>query len=224
MFMNSDSGDTSQTSSEVQVVLDGHPLSLPKQRRTVAAVRAFLETRALENQRILCSLTIDGRLLDLNRPAPAHSTFSRVEAHTMELEHMPLHLVRSAMKQAGHARRNVVSAVALVLINSGSQAQELWWELARDLKQPLVTLSLMPETACGPIENRTPLIQLRKWQLQQLASVMNDVDAACSSEDSTALSNALEYRVLPWLEGLESSLDLWQTTLQAARDLHSRPI
>jgi hypothetical protein len=27
------------------------------------------------------------------------------------------------------------------------------------------------------------------------------------------LSNALEYRVVPWLHGLESSLELWHDTL-----------
>jgi hypothetical protein len=223
MFEHSDSGDSSQTSSEVQVVLDGRPVSLPKERCSVAGVRAFLETCAFEQQRILCALTVDGRLVDLARPAPLVSNFSRIVAHTMALEHMPLHLVRTAMKQVVQARNHVVSAVPLVVINDGSQARELWWELARHLKQPLVTLSLMPETACGPaIENRTSLVQLRKWQLQQLASVMQDTDAACSAEDSTALSNALEYRVLPWLDGLQNSLELWHTTLQAARDLEGQ--
>jgi len=52
--------------------------------------------------------------------------------------------------------------------------------------------------------------------------VMQDTDAACSAEDSTALSNALEYRVLPWLDGLQNSLELWHTTLQAARDLEGQ--
>ncbi len=206
------------------MVLDGQPLSLPKERSSVAGVRAFLETCAFERQRILCALLVDGRLVDLSRPAPVLSAFSRIEAHTMALEHMPLHLVRTAMKHVIQARNQVISAVALVLINDASRARELWWELARYLKQPLVTLSVMPEDACGPVlENRTSLMQLRKWQLQQLASVMQDTDAACLLEDSTALSNALEYRVLPWLDGLQTSLELWHTTLQAARDSHENP-
>jgi hypothetical protein len=81
----------------------------------------------------------------------------------------------------------------------------------------------MPETACGPAEeNRTSLLQLRKWQLQQLAAVMQDTDAACASDEPTALSNALEFRVLPWLDGLQTSLEVWQTALQAACELQEQ--
>ena len=61
-------------------------------------------------------------------------------------------------------------------------------------------------------------MQLRKWQLQQLAAILIEVDEASWSEDSAALSNALEYRVLPWLHGLGTSLELWHDTLSAKQD------
>jgi hypothetical protein len=75
----------------------------------------------------------------------------------------------------------------------------------------------MPESAYGSNSAGANLVQLRNWQLQQLAAILKDVDDACWSDDSAALSNALEYRVLPWLQGLESSLELWHETLACAK-------
>jgi hypothetical protein len=59
-------------------------------------------------------------------------------------------------------------------------------------------------------------MQLRKWQLQQLAVIIKDVDETCWSPTPMALSSALERRVLPWLDGLRATLDLWHETLAIA--------
>ena len=56
-------------------------------------------------------------------------------------------------------------------------ARELWWNLARQLKEPVLTLSLLPDNACGPANGRASLTQLRKWQLEQIAAIIKDVDA-----------------------------------------------
>jgi hypothetical protein len=59
-------------------------------------------------------------------------------------------------------------------------------------------------------------MQLRRWQLQQLAGIIREVDQACQAGDPTALSDALEKRVLSWLEGLQESLDLLRNLLLAS--------
>jgi hypothetical protein len=56
---------------------------------------------------------------------------------------------------------------------------------------------------------------LRKWQLQQLASVIDDVSKACEWNNPLVLSDMLEVRVMPWLDKLHSSLNLWYETLLA---------
>ena len=88
--------------------------------------------------------------------------------------------------------------------------------MTRGLKQPLLTLSLLPETVCRPANGSASLMQLRRWQLEQLAGIIREVDQACQMEDSTALSDALEQRVLPWREGLLETLVLLRATLRAA--------
>jgi hypothetical protein len=223
MSMYSESWESSSESPEIEVTLDGRPVALPEERRSMASIRSFLEVLALDQQRILCSMAVDGKPVDLSQPPAAGTRFARIEAETMDLEQIPLQLVRTATDQTLHARAQVVSAVALVLINGRRLARELWWNLAQELKRPLLTLSLLPDGICGPPNGRASLMQLRKWQLQQLAAIIRDVDEACGSDDTAALSNALEYRVLPWLEGLETSLELWQLTLLAKQQAACQP-
>ena len=97
--------------------------------------------------------------------------------------------------------------------------REVWWNLASALKEPVITLSLLPENICQPFDNRTPLTQLCKWQLEQIAAIMEDLDEACHSEDSIQLSNALENRVLPWLQNLGELISLWHETVLAGSRL-----
>ena len=82
-------------------------------------------------------------------------------------------------------------------------------ELAR------LTLNLVPDSACGGAAGGASISQLRKWQLEQLAMILKDVDAACWSEDLGMLSHALDHRVVPWLEDLQASLELCYETLLA---------
>ena len=210
--------DSASTGADLQVMLDGQPVVLPAQRRSLAAIRSYLETLAMEQQRILFSFRVDGARINLSAMLPTQKRFARIEAETIDLAHVPLQLIKTALVQTTEARDQVMSAVTVVLINETGWAREHWWNLVRLLKQPFLTLSLMPEGAYKSNEGGASLMQLRNWQLQQLAAILKDVDEACWSDDSAALSNALEYRVLPWLHGLESSLELWHETLSTRQE------
>lgn len=199
----------------VEVTLDGRNVPLPAERRTVNAIRCYLETLAMEQQRILFSFRVDGEPASLNSGPVQPGSFTRIEAGTVDLKDMPVHLLETALQQTADVRALVDKAVSLVLINERTLARELWWNLTRKLKEPLLTLSLLPETICRPNEGGASPLQLRRWQLQQLALVIKDVDAACWSEDPAVLSNALETRVLPWLESLAELLGLWLATVLA---------
>jgi hypothetical protein len=199
----------------LEVILDGQPVCLPSGRRSLTAIRSYLDILALERQRILYSLRIDGEPANPGQPLTEEAVFTRVEGETIDLEQMPLQLITAALQQTARTREQVQSAVALVLINNVPAAREFWWKLARELTEPLLTLSLLPETICGPANGRASLRQLCKWQLQQLAIILKDVDAVCWSEDPMALSAALENRVLPWLDSLRQSLSLWHETVLA---------
>ena len=197
-------------------MLDGQPVGLPPQRRSLAAIRSYLERQALEQQRILWSFRVEDDAASSAEALAAPGQFLRVIAQTISLEQMPLQLVEDAIRQTAQAQAEVQGAVARVMINEASRGHELWWDLSRGLKQPLLTLSLLPEAAWGPANGSVSVIQLRRWQLQQLAGITQEVDQVCQVDDPTALSDALENRVLPWLEGLQATLALLRQTLLTA--------
>ena len=217
--MRNHSFDVPETGDEVEITLDGLPVGLPSGCRALNAIRCRLETLALERQRILCSLNVDGQPVNLALPLLNQRVFCRVEAGTVALEETPLLLLKKAFQQTERARECVETALTLVLINNGRVAREVWWNLASALKEPVITLSLLPENTCEPFDNRTSLTQLRKWQLEQVAAIIRDVDEACHSEDTIPLSNALENRVLPWLQSLSELICLWHETVLAGSRL-----
>jgi hypothetical protein len=207
----------------VRVVLDGQPVPVPAERRSINAIRCYLETLALERQRVLFTFTVDGEPAKIAAHDGKNVSGIRVEGESVDLTEMPLRLIETAMQQTRDARTEVESAVSVVLINVGRPAQELWWNLTRKLKDPLLTLCLLPEGLFGPVNGAASPLQLRRWQLQQLAAIIRDVDAACWSSDPVALSNALENRVLPWLEALQQSITLLHdTTLAGTRSATAR--
>ncbi len=196
----------------VEVKLDGLPVDVPAPRRSFAAIRCHLESHALKNRRILCALTVDGEPVNLLEPRRSTKSFARIEGETMSLEQVPAQLISAAWHQTANVRHQVQSAVELVLINDACRARELWWNLALALKEPLLTLSLLPEHFFRPPQGSAPLNQLRLWQLEQLGNVIQRVDESCDAEDPAALSDTLEKCALPWLDNLHAALKLWLET------------
>ena len=195
------------------MLLDGLPVELPRERRSLTGIRSLLETLALQKHRVLSSFRVDGDATNVGQPLPHRQSFDRVEGETLSLDEMPLQLIRTAMQQTAEAQALVKSAVVLVLINDGVAAREFWWKMTGKLKEPLITMSLVPTTNFAVVLGVASLDQLRKWQMEQLAAILQSVDEACWSEDPSQLSNVLEQRALPWLEALERSLDLWHEAL-----------
>ncbi len=196
----------------VEVKLDGLTVDVPAARRSFAAIRSYLESQALKRQRILCALHVDGEPVNLLEPRRSAKPFLRVEGETMSLDQVPAQLLNAALEQTANVRAQVQSAVELVLINDADRARELWWGLALALKEPLLTLSLLPEHFFNPATGSAPLSQLRLWQLEQLGAVIQEADDSCDAEDPAVLSDLLEKRALPWLDKLHASLKLWLET------------
>jgi hypothetical protein len=213
--MRSDTFEIPATHQQIEVRLDGLPIQVPAERRSLVAIRSYLETLALEHQRIICAFSVDGQRANLGQALANRRSFRRVDAKTIHLDQMPLQFLETALRQVAHARERVASAVTLVLVNDGRLAREFWWSLTQELKEPLLTLCLLPDDICGPANGRASLTQMRKWQLQHLGNIIRDVDEACHSEDTILLSNALENRVLPWLQSLQEHISLWHQIVTA---------
>jgi hypothetical protein len=222
---------TRPTTESFEILLDGRPITLPGAPRSLSGIRTYLEMLALENERVLCTLSVDGRPAKYVQSPRENFSFTRIEARTVALTEMPLRMLETALQETAQARAAVASAITLVLINDSTLARELWWNLARQLKEPLLTLSLLPETIYQPAPGGASLLQVRKWQLQQLAVILKAVDEAGWDTNPDTLSNALEQRALPWLDKLHEMIHLWHQTVLAGvrsqrawdRDIDQRP-
>ena len=213
MKTKSNTLDCSSVRADVQVLLDDQPIALPKGSRSLPAIRSYVETLALQQQRVLYAFSIDGVPAASEAADWNQTSFCRIAAKSFSLEEMPVWLIEKALQQTNQAEARLQSAISLVLINEGHMACQFWWTLARDLKQPLLTLTLIPDQACGYPCSGAPVSQLRKWQLQQLGTILMQVDEACHAQDPMLLASALETRVIPWLANLKSNLDLLRETL-----------
>lgn len=218
--MYTEASESNSTHAQVEVLLDGLPVRIPFQRRSLSGICAHVDSVALGRQRVLTSLHVDGEPVDLAQPLPPSQQFASVEYKSINLEQLPLHLVEAALDQIKHAREQIHAAVVYLLLNDGCAATEFCWQLARRLKAPVLTLSLLPNTICGAPDGGASLTQLRRWQLEQIANIITDVNEACWSGNQRMLFNALENRALPWLNQLQNALALLHETLQAGAHSH----
>ncbi len=218
MNMQVHSGELSGPNGEIEIYLDGIPVEAPLERRSLSAIRLFLETKSLEQQRVLCALSIDGRAVNLTLPLDQTGKFTRVDAESIALGENDIMLLKMARQQADHARECLETALTLVLINDSKTAQELWWNLALQLKQPIVTLSLLPDELSGPAGGAS-VQKLRLWQLEQVTAIIRDVELACGTGDTILISDAMEKRVLPWICRMQDLLHLWHETVLAGSRL-----
>jgi len=215
--MNDSDSGFKATPGDVLVTLDCETVALPRGRHSLNSIRAYLETIALGAQRILSEFVVDGVPVDLSQALESRA-FCRIEAVTMPLDQLPLLLLTTAGRQVQRARAAVEETLTLVLINSPQTARELWWNLAAQLKEPVLTLSLMPDNLCR-LCCGTSFGKLRRWQLEQIAVIVQRVDAACETGDNIQLSDALEKLVLPWLEKLREHVGLWHEATEAGARL-----
>ena len=208
-----------QSHVESTISLDGQPVTLPLDKKSpLNFVRCHIEALALTQQRILSRFIIDGQTCNLAFPLPAKKTFHRIEAESIPLEEGQILILKTAWQQTHWLQENVEKMLTWVLINKISVARSLWWDLAWQLKEPVLTLSLLPD---HPSSNTTTSTfkQLRKWQLEQIGTIIQEVNQVCEGPDTIPLSNVLETRVLPWLNKLSDLIQLWHETVMAATRL-----
>jgi hypothetical protein len=210
----------SLATGEVVVTLDCDQVAVPSGRRSLSSIRSHLETLALARQRVLAEFSVDGAPVDLALPMETLS-FRRIDAVTIPLEEFPLLVLVTAARQVARVRAAVESSLTLVLINNPANARELWWNIAAQIKEPVLTLSLMPENYCRHCCGTT-FDKLRRWQLEQIALIIRRVDGHCDGPDNIALSDALEKLVVPWLDVLSQHISLWHEAAEAGTRLGIR--
>ena len=205
---------SSPVRQRVQVLLDGTPINSPANCRSIGGLRAHLEAVALKQHRVLYAFNVDGHPGELQQ-LDERRDFCKIEAETVRLDDMPLYLVSMAIHQASRAHAQALTASDVLVTEDCCVAREFWWDLSATLRQPLLTLSLIPESRFDHSAGASQST-LRKWQFEQLGEIIGDLNEACWSEDVNVLRNALWTRVIPWIESLQRSLELMKESMMGA--------
>ncbi len=198
---------------QVQVSLDGEPVSLPVEMRSFKAICSHLNSLAQQQHRIIATFSVEIEPIYIAAAWLDRKPACRVAARTAGPETLHLGIIQTALKQVENAREMVRDTTIQVRIDDGCIAAGQWKALAQHLQQPLETMRALPENLSNfPGVHAAP-DQLRQWQFEQLASIRSDVDEACRRKDTHAILHVLEGRVMSWLENLGNLLSLWRETL-----------
>lgn len=187
----------------VQVTLDGQAVELsPKQGRSLQAIRARLETIALKKHRVLFSLVVNGSPIPLGQSMSPFKTFHKVVARTISFSQMSFQLINVAAEQVNSLHERVERLALQVMINDWAKAEEMWWELMPELKDPLLTLNFVPQAIeMLPYGEEIGAKALKKFS-DDLVRILEEIEQILARQELLELSNALENQLLPWLRGL----------------------
>jgi hypothetical protein len=188
---------------QVQVTLDGRPVELSsRQGRSLKAIRAHLEMLALQRHRVLFSLAVNGSPVNLDESMSPFKTFHKVVARTITFTQLSFQLVTVASDQVNRLHERVEKLALQVMINDWDAAEEVWWELMPDLKDPLITMSFIPPTIeLLPHGEQIGGKAVKKFT-QDLVTILERLEEVVVRQELLELSNALENELLPWLRGV----------------------
>lgn len=201
--MQSPANNKQPTIPRVQVTLDGQAVDLSlKQGKSLHAIRTRLETMALKRNRVLFSLTVNGVPVSLGESMSPFKTFHKVAARTISFSQLSFQLIGVAADQVNTLHERVERMALQVMINEWSKAEEMWWDLMPDLKDPLLTLSFVPQAIEMLPHGQDISARAVKRFTDDLVLILEDIDAILERQELLEFSDALENDLLPWLRSL----------------------
>jgi hypothetical protein len=188
---------------KVQITLDGQSVALPaKQARSLQAIRSHLERVALKRQRVLFSLTVNGTPVSLGETMSPFKTFHKIVGRTISFSQLGFQLVAVAADQVNALHERVERLSLQIMINDWSKAEELWWDLLPELKDPLLTLSFVPAAVEMLPHGEEIGAKALKRFTNDLVQILEEIEEILTRQELLELSNALENELLPWLRSL----------------------
>src|SRR5580765_8162926 len=114
------------TEHQLQVSLDGRPLTVPPEMRSFKALCSHLNSLAGQRQRVVSLLSVEVEPMYLGAAAPNQMPRCRISATTTTAERLHLNIVQTALQQAETARALIQKAVVHVQVNDGCMESEHW--------------------------------------------------------------------------------------------------
>lgn len=191
----------------IEALLSASPSGLSSENvRHLLELFTRLEEAALDQQDALASLASTEEDATLS-PAP----WWAVQMACPESVHATLRLARQIVRTARaqtrrlHSRAEAMSL--LVLINPPRVARKLWLEIAPDFKAPVLAVQFLCELLGlhpGEVLHNGRSLAGHWVQFQAIQERMEKL--ALRRPNSTAVSDALENEIIPWLDQLDAFL------------------
>lgn len=207
--MSGEPKDLRAAQAQTKVVLDGRVVNIPAQHRTSAtAVRDYLESLAMHQERVLSSLTIDGTLVDLRSKRIDISAFSEVHAESNSFFEMGRELIARSRKQIGDLIGFVESISMQIVINDWQKIESAWSHWIAEFKSPLIAIKFAKDL-CG---HRIDELMIGETSFgvhnREFGSLLHRLEEIFTEKNPVGLSDFLDRSYLPWLRGLANYMDL----------------
>ncbi len=161
------------------------------------------------------AFTVDGTALSLHRSLEEISEYKVVAGRTAGIDFLGVELLSSARRQAHDLLERVREISLLVLINKPKAGAEMWLDLQPDLREPLLTLSFLPEISQISAEGLPVLTPSLIALTEELAGLSRRMDALTSLEcDVLTLSEGFDL-VQSWLNNLMEAIHRARSVLYA---------
>jgi len=197
---------------QTQVLLDGKAIEIPvSASQSLSEVRAHLELIALRQDRVLASLTVDGKAISLSQVSGMKGEFCLVQAFSIGFAELAQSVAITTRLQVCELKSKVDAAVTLVLINPWTPALQHLKQLEAELRTLLVVLHFLQELTGSPMMNIQFGNRTMLEHLSEFLSIINSIDHAESKQNLILLSDVLENKLSPWLNTLIGYLGNWKT-------------
>lgn len=194
------------------IKLDGQPIAIASALKpnSLSEIVTQLERLAIQQDRVLCSLSINGIPVPLPAESLPHQPIRLVEANSIPIRAFAQQIIHAVREKIFVLEEQVHAILLLVLINEIGFARRAWGHLLPSFKAPLYQLSLLEELKNRAIE---PLQQLSRnlkehWNL--IDGIHAQLDLVLHGEDAEQarleFSDVLDRRLLPWLAELNRHL------------------
>src|SRR5437016_6135113 len=119
----------------IEVIMDGKPLELPEHiKRSLTAIRCYLESLALQHGRVVSFITVDGIIINTIEDSLQIKGMQCVKADTVGFDELTRQLISTACDRLKDLHVTVESAITQILINDWPEVQTLWEKWQPDFK------------------------------------------------------------------------------------------
>ena len=187
----------------IEVIMDGKPLELPEHiKRSLTAIRSYLESLALQHGRVVSFFTVDGIIINTIEDSLQIKAMQCVKADTVGFDELTRQLISTACDRLKDLHVTAENAITQILINEWPEVQTLWEKWQPDFKSPILVVNFLRELCGARLDELCCCNKTLGQHLAFFNPLVDEIEAVVATRNILELSNSLEERYAPWLQQL----------------------